>query len=209
MVNVPYDTLADPSPTAPPVIFEPPPDLTGGRFELWIIAGGGEHWGGCEIWGSVNNDSYDKVGIISPGAVIGSLATILPSGSDPDTSSACTVDVALSQGTLFPGAQSDADKLVTLCWVGGELVAYSAARLTAPYLYALDGYLRRGCLGTAIAEHPAGTRFARLNQAVFRFEYPPHLAGSTIHIKLPAFNPFNQMLEGLDRIPSYSTTLRG
>jgi hypothetical protein len=176
---------------------------------LWIVAGGGEHWGGCEIWGSINNDSYDKVGIISPGAVIGSLATGLSSGTDPDTSSSFIVDLAISQGTLSPGAKSDADKLVTLCWVGGELVAYSAARLAAPYLYALDGYLRRGCLGTAIAEHPAGTRFARLNQAVFRFEYPAYLKGATVHVKLPAFNKFNQMLEGLDRVQSYNLTLTG
>jgi hypothetical protein len=209
MVNVPYDTLADPSPTAPPVLFEPPPDLTHGRFELWIVAGGGEHWGGCEVWGSVNDESYDKVGIIGPGAVIGSLATVLSSGPDPDTSSTFTVDVALSQGALFPGSQSDADKLVTLCWIAGELVAYSAARLVAPYLYACDGYLRRGCLGTVIADHPAGARFARLNQAVFRFEYPAYLKGTTVHVKLPAFNRFNQMMEGLDRVQSYSLTLTG
>jgi hypothetical protein len=119
------------------------------------------------------------------------------------------VDVAVSQGTLFPGAQSDADKLVTLCWIDSELVAYSAARLAAPYRYDCGVYLRRGALGSRIAAHPIGARFARLNQAVFRFEYPAYLAGSMIHIKLPAFNPFNQMLQGLDEVVSYSMTLTG
>jgi hypothetical protein len=190
-------------------MFEPPPDLTGGRFELWIIAGGGEHWGGCEIWGSVNNESYDKIGIIGPGGIIGSLSSPLASGSDPDRANTFSVDLALSQGVLFPGNEADAQKLVTLCRIDAELISYTSATLAAPFQYVLGGFLRRGIFGTQIIDHAIGAPFARLNQAVFRFEYPPYLAGSTIHVKLPAFNRFNQMLEGLDRIPSYSTTLRG
>jgi hypothetical protein len=208
-VNIPWNTMADPSPTARPVMFEPPSALTNGRREVWIAAGGGEHWGGCEVWASVNDESYDKVGIINHGCAVGSLFSPFPAGQDPDAANTLAVGMALSQGVLHPGSQSDADKFVTLCWVDGELVAYTAARLAAPWTYAIEGYKRRGCFGTPILDHRAGAPFARLNQAVWRFEYPPNLIGHPVHVKLPAFNEFMGQLQGLDQVPSYSLTLTG
>jgi hypothetical protein len=196
-----------PDPTCPPAIFEPPSELSGGRNEIWIAAGGGTHWGGCEVWGSINDESYDKLGIINTRAAIGSLLSPFAVGQDPDTTNRCAVDMAISQGKLHPGSRSDADKFVTLCLVGDEFVAYTNARLTSPFVYTLDGYIRRGVFGTAAADHSAGTSFVRLNQAIFRFEIPPHLKGSTIHVKLPAFNEFNGMLQSLDQVQSHSMTL--
>jgi hypothetical protein len=200
---------AEPGHTTMPVMFEPPDALTGGRRELWIAAGGGEHWGGAEVWASVSGDSYDKIGILDHGCPIGSLFSPFAAGPDPDTQNTLVVGLALSQGVLHPGNQRDADLHVTLCWVEGELVAYTAARLTAPYIYALNGYLRRGVFGTPISDHAAGAPFARLNQAVFRFEYPPNLAGEQVYVKLPAFNVFSQQLQGLDLVEAHTITLKG
>jgi len=204
-----HNALAQPSTTAPPVMFEPPAALTDGRHEVWIAAGGSGEWGGCEVWASVNDQTYDRIGVIGPGAVVGALVTALPAADDPDETSEVTVNVAPSEGVLYPGAPSDADLFITLCWTDDELFAYSAATLIGPHAYRLDRHKRRGVFGTPIKEHAAGARFVRLNTAIFRQSYPVHLVGHTVYVKLPAFNQFQNMLEGLDAIKAYPLVLTG
>src|SRR5438045_7743473 len=46
--GAPLDPLILPGDTNPPILFEPPPGLTAGDLEVWIIATGGTHWGGCQ-----------------------------------------------------------------------------------------------------------------------------------------------------------------
>jgi hypothetical protein len=78
-----------------------------------------------------------------------------------------------------------------------------------PYEYCLDRRLRRGAFGTPTKAHAAGAQFARLNGAVSRHQYPAHLAGHTIYVKLPAFNPHYQQLQGLDEVPHYTMMITG
>src|SRR5215472_17726301 len=102
MPGVPwYNVLTPVSATAPPVLFEPPVELTAGRPEIWIAAGGSGEWGGCEVWASVNDQTYDRIGVIGPGAVVGALVTALPAADDPDETSEVTVNVAPSEGVLY------------------------------------------------------------------------------------------------------------
>src|SRR5665213_3412759 len=55
----------------------------------------------------------------------------IAAGSDPDTVHTLAVDLTPSRGVLLPGTAADADQGNTLCLVGGELVAYQQATLTA------------------------------------------------------------------------------
>src|SRR5213076_2103118 len=64
----PLDPLADPGDTNPPILFEPPPGLTAGDTEVWIIATGGANWGGCQIWVSLDGTTYAYAGTIYRGA---------------------------------------------------------------------------------------------------------------------------------------------
>jgi hypothetical protein len=207
--KLPYDRLAPTSPTAPPVLIEPPGALTGGRHEVWIAAAGPTGWGGAEVWASLNDQSYEKIGMIGRGCVIGQLATALPAAGDPDTVSSANIDVAASNGVLYPGAPSDADLYTTICWTDGELFSYSAATLVGPHLYQLHTRLRRGVFGSIVKHHPAGAPFARLNGAVFRHQYPAHFIGQTIYVKLPACNEHYQWQQGLDVVSAYSLVLTG
>lgn len=195
--------------TSPPVLFEPPSELTNKRHEVWVAAAGTSGWGGCELWASVNDTSYDRVGVIGPGMVIGALTTDLPAGNDPDKSSCFEVSVSASQGQLHPGSEEDADILMTASWIDGEMISYSACTLIGPHHYRLEKHLRRGQYKTSVKSHAAGTPFVRLNQAIFRHPYPPHLVGTTIYVKLPAFNEFQQMLQTLDEVPPHSLMLTG
>src|SRR5262249_34875748 len=150
----------DPGNTNPPILFEPPPALSGGDLEVWLIASGGPDWGGCQVWVSSDGNTYALAGTLYRGARQGVVTANLPSHADPDTADTLAVDLSASQGQLLSGTLADADNFVTLCFCGGELLSYQTATLTAPYRYDLT-YLRRGVYGTAIGAHAPGAAFAR------------------------------------------------
>ena len=135
----------------------------------------------------------------------------LAAAGDPDTGDTLAVDLTQSQGQLLSGTQADADAYVTLCFCGGELVAYETATLTATYKYSLT-YLRRGAYGTPVGAHAAGAQFARFgpnDPSLFRYTYPASFIGQTVYIKLPGFNIFGQALQDLAGVSAYSYTLLG
>jgi hypothetical protein len=205
------DTLTDPGGTNPPIIFEPPTALSGGAYEVWLIASGGPDWGGCQVWISLDNATYALAGTIYRGARQGTLTADLPSHPDPDDTSTLSVDLTQSQGQLLSGTQADADNLVTLCYVDGELISYRTATLTAAHEYDLT-YLRRGVYGTAINAHSSGSNFARFgpsDPSLFRYRYPGNFVSQTIHVKLPAFNMFGQALQDLSELAADTYTLTG
>jgi hypothetical protein len=203
------DWLVAPGDTNPPVIFEPPPGLTGGVPQVWLAASGGPSWGGCQVWASTDGTTYGLVGTIYSGAVMGSLTAAFPSGPDPDTADSLAVSLAPSRGQVLSGTRADADNLITLCYVDGELVAYETASLTAPYSYTLGTYLRRGCYGTPIGPHAAGSQFARLNSSIFKYTFAASFAGQSLFVKLPSFNIFGQALQSLAAIGDTPHTTTG
>ena len=209
--GLPLDPLVDPGDTNPPVLFEPPPGLTSGATEVWIIATGGINWGGCQVWVSLDGTTYAYAGTIYRGGRQGVLTAPLPSHADPDTADTLSIDLTESHGQLLSGTTADADAFVTLCYCDGELVSYQTATLTAAYKYDLT-YLRRGVYGTPIGAHSAGADFARFgpnDPSLFKYLYPASFIGQTIHVKLPAFNIFGQALQGLAGLTPTGYSLTG
>ena len=209
--GAPLDPLILPGDTNPPILFEPPPGLTAGDLEVWIIATGGTHWGGCQVWISLDGSTYAYAGTIYRGGRQGLLTAALPSHADPDASSMLSVDLSQSQGQLLSGSLADADAFVTLCYCDGELLAFETATLTSAFHYDLT-YLRRGVYGTPVGAHSAGASFARFgpnDPSLFKYIYPASFIGQTIHVKLPAFNIFGQSLQGLAALTPTSYSLTG
>jgi hypothetical protein len=205
------DPFVPPGDTNAPIIFEPPPGLTGGANEVWILATGGSNWGGCQIWVSSDGNTYAFAGTAYRGGRQGVLTAALPAGADPDTTHTLAVDLSESEGQLLSGTVADADNMVTLCFCDGELLAYETATLTAAYKYGLT-YLRRGAYGTPIAAHGSGAQFGRLgpnDPAVFHYGYPANFIGQTIYVKLPAFNFVGQELQSLATVSAYDYALGG
>lgn len=206
------DAFADPGDANPPVVFEPPAGLTGGALEVWVVAtGGSPDWGGCQVWGSTDGNTYALLGTIFAGARQGVLTAPLPSRADPDTADTLSVDLTMSLGKLLSGTQADADGLVTLCCCDGELLSYETATLTAACHYNLT-YLRRGAYGTAIAAHAAGAQFARFgpnDPSVFKYAYPQSFVGRTLYLKLASFNTTGQSLQSLAALAPYRFSLTG
>lgn len=194
----------------PPIIFEAPALLTQAGYEVWVGACGlGPAWGGAEVWVSLDNLTYRRLGLVLNPCRMGVLAAQLAAGSDPDTTDSCQVDLTESQGVLLSGTQQDADLLATACYVDGEVISYETATLTAAYKYTLGTYLRRGACLTAITAHAQNSPFLRLDQAVFKIPVDASHLGQTLYIKFLSFNLWRGATQQLSDVEPYTHYLSG
>lgn len=193
----------DPGDVSSPVFFAAPPGLASNANEIWLAAAGGANWGGCRVWMSYDDASYTQIGTITQPARYGVLSSALPSHADPDAASTLSVDLSVSDGILSAATHAAADAGLTLCLVGNELLSYADLTLTGPNAYALS-YLRRGQKGSAIASHASGSRFVRLDDAIFTYAHPTADIGKTIYIKLQSFNSYGRAEQDLATLSAYS-----
>jgi len=204
------DYNVPPGSISTPLILDAPGAATVSGYEiLAAVSGNDPNWGGAIAWVSLDGDSYRQAGSISGRSRYGVLSATLPTGSDPDVVNTCAVDLTISKGALLAGVQIDADNLATLCYVDGELIAYTAATLTAQYRYSLDTYIRRGVYNTPISSHLSGTNFARLDQALLHYAYDPSLVGKTIYLKFTSFNIYGGAQQELADATEYAYVIQG
>ena len=189
-----------------PVIFEAPLQLTGGEPQIWMATAGGDMWGGAEVWVSTDGDSYTRVGAVNHKARFGSLTAALPSGAVFDRTN--TLSVEISAGQITGGTEQDSRDLLTLCYVDGEFLAYANAELKGVGRYTL-GNLTRGAYGSAIDTHAAGSQFARVDEALFKYAVPRNWIGRTVWVKLVSYNVFSGGIQDLASVPAYSYTIKG
>lgn len=189
-----------------PVIFEAPLQLTGGEPQIWLATAGGDMWGGAEVWVSTDGDSYTRVGAVNHKARFGSLTAALPNGAVFDRTN--TLGVEISAGQLTGGTEQDSRDLLTLCYVDGEFLAYANAELKGVGRYTL-GNLTRGAYGSTIDAHAAGSQFARIDEALFKYAVPRNWIGRTVWVKLVSYNVFSGGIQDLAEVPAYSYTIKG
>lgn len=193
-----------------PIIFEPGPELTNGVTQLFIVATGrSPNWGGCAVYISPDNTTYEPIGTIFRAGVQGVLSAAFASGSDPDTTNTLSVDVSMSQGTIVTATDGDADLGLSLAYCDGELICYSTATLTSTYNYNLTTYIRRGFYGSTISSHAAGTNFALLGSATFREDFLQQYIGETIYFKFPSFNTLGGQLQDIADCTVYTYVITG
>lgn len=204
-----YRPNADVAPgsVSTPQLINAPSSLTGGDHQIWCaVASTSPNWGGCEVWISVDDVAYSRVGRIDGPARYGTLTAALPSHPDPDPTGTLSVDLAASLGELGSATAAEANAGGSLCLVGDELVTYEDATLTGAHRYAVT-HLRRGFASTAPAAHAIGERFVRLDDAIFKFSYAALNVGATIHIKLPSFNIHGRALEDIASVTAFTVSL--
>ena len=191
-----------------PVIFEPPFLVTENALEVWIaVSGPDPNWGGCSVWVSEDGDTFRFLDTINGPARHGVLMTNVPAGDAVDTEH--TLSVMLVGGDeLRSGTLQDAISLNNLLWVDGELLAYRDAVLTGPREYTLS-YLVRGAYQTNISDHAAGSYFARMDQAIFRYSFQEDLVGRPIYIKLASHNVFGGGQQDLSELDAYTYYIQG
>jgi hypothetical protein len=201
---------ADPG-SAEVVMFEATSRLTGYTGnEIWIGAcGTGANYGSCNIWVSSDGNTYEEVGTITQPARLGQLTAALPSGSDPDTSDTMLVQLAENCPALTAGSQTDANNGNTLCYVDGEIIAYSSCSCTAQNTYTMGTYLRRGQMGSTIKSHSSGGLFLRLDQSIFKYTYDPNWYGKTLYFKFQPVNAFGLSATPLSNLTATQFTVPG
>jgi hypothetical protein len=216
VANTPLNRGVAADPVNQPIIFEPPAALAGATAQVWIAASGGSggvadpNWGGANVWLSTDGSSYSQIGAIVGPARQGMLSASLPtfSGTNPDSADTLSVNMAESGAVISGGTALDAQLANTLCIVDGELLSFETASLTSANQYALTT-LYRGLYGTAPAAHSAGAPFARLDNAVFKYDLPAQYVGQTLYIKLQSFNVFGGGVQDISTCAVYSYTPTG
>ena len=184
-----------------PVIFEPPLDLTSGKNQIWVAASGGINWGGCNVWASIDNTTYEMIGTIYGSARYGTLVSAI----DVDDTSMQVQLNTLSQ--IFSGTLQDAEIDATLCKVGDEYINYIDATLNGSGRYTLSGMLR-GRFNDAQL-HNSGEPFVRIDRAIFQHDFNTNMIGKSIYLKFTSFNGIQQKEETLDEVTAYSYTING
>jgi len=193
------------------VMFEATSRLT--QFQgnqIWIGAAGvSSNWGSCNVWVSQDQTKYLQVGSITSPSRLGVVASTMPVGSDPDTINSLVVTLGDNSAPLEAGTTTDADSNNTLCYVGGELISYSACALTGANQYTMNGYLQRGQMGSTISAHAAGALFMRLDSTVLKYTYDPTWTGKTLYFKFQSVNNFGNCPQDLSTLTAVPFTVPG
>jgi hypothetical protein len=209
----------DPGNINPPILFEPPFQLANG-LAVWAAVSGAnpQTWGGANVYISVDDQTYKLAGKVAGSSVMGATTADLPAianaamGQTIDATHTLAVDLTQSVGTLTSVSSAVMTALGSPCFVGTggnfEIVTFENADLTAPNTYGLTP-LVRGAFGTAIADHPAGSRFAELTETIFEYVYLASQIGATIYFKFQSFNTFGAGTQDLSQIPAYQYTITG
>lgn len=212
ITNNPVNTEVSAGPVNPPIIFEPHSSLTGGVAQVWAAVSGGNgttfnpNWGGCFVWISTDNLTYNQIGEIDTPARMGILSASLASygGTNPDTINTLSVDLNMSGGELSDAASAaDAEAGVTVSYVGGELLSYENTTLTSTYEYNATN-LWRGQYGSTIGSHAIGASFARIDDSVFKFTLPPEYIGVTLYMKFQSYNIFGGAVQDISTCVAYT-----
>jgi hypothetical protein len=189
-------------PVNPPLIYEPPPLLTGNVSQLWVGASGGSggvadpNWGGCAVWASLDGETFIQIAKIVEPLKQGFLTAPLASASGYDTVDTLAVGLAESGGALATATQTAAQGGQTLCLVDGELLGFATATLTGTDAYNVTG-LARGLYGTAPAAHLTGAAFARLDSAVTQYVLPANWIGQLLFLKFQSFNIYGSGVQDI------------
>jgi hypothetical protein len=201
---------ADPGNVAVPYIFTAPPALTTSGYEEWIaVCGQTGLWGWADVYASLDNVTYDHVGIKSNPSRYGSLVNPLPSSADPDTVNQLTVSFSGSIPIeLDSASRAAADGLRNLCIVDGEIISYQNVTPMGNNTFRLN-YLRRGNYGSSIAAHAAGSFFAVLDNAIFRMPFDPGLSGQPVWFKFVSMNYYGGGVQDISKVPSYQAFFQG
>lgn len=184
-----------------PNIFEPPLDLTGGKNQIWVAVSGGINWGGCNVWVSLDNTTYEMVGTIYGAARYGALVSAID-GDDTE------MQIQLNTSSqMFSGTVEDADVDATLCRVGDEYFNYVDATLNGSGLYTLSDLIRGRF--DDVGPHSSGEPFVRIDRAIFSHDYNENMVGKQIYLKFTSFNGLQQKEQTLDEVAAYSHTITG
>jgi len=192
-----------PPAVATPVIFSSPPALVGpgGGYEIWCgvaagtpLAGESDVYGGCNVFASMDDLTWDYLGSMSGQSRIGTVTAAHAIGA-ADTTIYLTMNAQSVTDGYQLNAASPADFAANraLIYVDGEIMGFQTVTLLSAGNYSLS--VSRGLFGTPATTHAAGAAWARLDQAIFKFAFDPGMIGQTMYLKFYAFSEVGQEVQ--------------
>jgi len=195
-----------------PVIFEGVAAMSSASadsLEIWLATGGGDNYGGCEIWTSLDGTTYERAYTMQGKSRYGTTTTSMASRGSAGSYNETVGVSLLAGGQLLAGSATDLAQLTTLCYVGGEFFAYQAATLTGANAYTLGPNLSRGAYLSGQTSKASGSSFVRCDEAIAKMPLTKDYIGKTIYIKLLAFNFYKGALQSLADVSAYTYTITG
>lgn len=190
-----------------PVMFDIPlVSPEDGIINVGLVTSGGALWGGCQVWISYDDVTFQYLGTITAKGTFGELTSLLANGSGFDVVNDCDVDVTVSGGALSDVTDTEAQERANLSWVDGEFISFAEATLFDPFEYTLARIQRGIFAGSVGTAHASGSIFARCDDAMFRIPLPAGRLGSPIYVKLPAFNIWGAALQSVGSVSSHTFT---
>ena len=155
------------------IIFEPPQSLGGSGLPIWLGISGGPNWGGADIWVSEDNASYQKYRPRYPGGAVGEAGGGVAGRqrARPDQHAGRRSDAEQRQAGERRYQRRGGPDDAGLCRRRAISLRHGdAGRRPANTISPTSSV---GAYGTAIAAHPAGAPFLRLDGAVVRIYHRP------------------------------------
>ena len=189
-----------------PVMFIPPEQLSNSpNLELWIaLQGLSPAWGGCYVYSSTVEGSYQLSGIHNVSSHYGKLITSM-------TSADTTVDIEFSNVDtveMLVGSAADAAAGLTDIYIDGEYCDYETATLIGSNQYRLTG-MTRGKYGSTAASHSINNDFVLLDGNLFSLQMPVSVSGNDLYLKFASFNTIGSRLQDINDIGYYTFNLSG
>lgn len=131
----------------------------------YLAANGPDVWRGAIVELSLDGgETYIDSDSSGAPSIMGELLTPLVAGSVfyPDEVNTCQVKLLRDDSPLEDATLTAMMNRQNLCLIGDEIVNFGNADEVTPGVWDLS-YFLRGRKGTAVASHPAGTRFVMLN----------------------------------------------
>lgn len=212
------DYHAAPGSINTPLIFTAPMQLaTNQSLEVWMAVSGIDqvNWGGCDVYMSFDNTTYQNIGRITGNSRQGVLtSTFSANGTSPDTTDTAHIDFTMSSGSLTSVSTTVANNYGSLMYVedtsGGtrELFSYKDATLTSTFHYDLTTNYR-GLYGTSNQSHASSSKVCRCDGQLFKLPYTKDRVGVTIYLKFCSFNRWGDNTQDLSSATAYTYVLTG
>jgi len=197
-----------------PLLFEPPPSLSGGVNQIWFGASGGTagvadpNWGGAVVWVSTDGANYQQLTTITAPATQGKLTTTLAQATGWDITNTATVDFSESDRPITSTSDVSAQTGQSLCLIDGELLAFAVATPISAHSYTISR-LQRGLNQSCARTHSIGASFYVLDGALAKFAYPSSYIGVPLSIKFQSFNTRGGGVQDISTCSVYSFTPSG
>lgn len=182
---------------------------SGGR-ELWVAVAGpasSVDWGGCNVFMSFDNTTYEQAGVITSPSRYGVLnANIAAPSAQPDV--AHTLGVTLNNPLLQLGtgtAYAAQENLMLIAVGSGattEIMSYQTATLVTAGQYNITT-LYRGLYNTTAGTHSIGDKFIRLDGSIFSLPVDPGWIGRNVYFKFCSYNNVGRATEDISTVTAY------